>query len=113
MLEHFGPEGEGAALGRLRRMDAATVVEQERALFVGRFTETALVAGAIDVLGFEGAPRHAGEFGDALDVVFGQVDESLLVAAVDAAALAGETDTVFTHGMRGRQMAVWRTDSTM
>ena len=63
----------------------------ERALFIRGLAEPHLVAGAVDVLLLEGLRRHFDELGRTLEIGFGQVDKALLIAAVDAAALAGKS----------------------
>lgn len=71
-------------------MNRAPVTFKERALFVGRLAKPYLVPRAIDILGLEGLRRCPDEFRRALEIGFGQVDETLLVATIDAATLAGE-----------------------
>ena len=71
------------------------MLQQERALFIARLAEPHLMARAIDVFFLEGARRHTREFRGSLEVVFRQVDETVLIAAVDAASLAGEAESVY------------------
>jgi hypothetical protein len=52
------------------------------------------VAGAVDVFLLEGAGGQAHELGGALEVGPGQIDETLLIAAVDASSLACETKRI-------------------
>ena len=80
------------------------MLQKKRALLFSRFTESQLVAGAIDVLFFKRARGHAHEFRAAEEIVLGQVDEARLIATVDAATLAGEAEAV--HILRGCQIAV-------
>jgi hypothetical protein len=87
-------------------MQAATVLQQEGALFFARLAEADLVSGAVDVLFFERGGRHAGELGGALEVVFGQIDETILITAVDTAVLAGEAEPGHFLTLRGCQIAV-------
>jgi len=63
---------------------------QERALFVRRLAEPHLVARAVDILFLEGLGRHPDKLRGSFEVRFGQIDKSLLVAAIDAAALASK-----------------------
>ena len=67
---------------------------QERALFVGRLAEPHLVARTVDVLLLEGFRRHPDELGGPLEISFGQIDKSLLVTAIDAAALASKLEGI-------------------
>ena len=69
ILHQFRPERKRPALRRLRGMDAASMVQKERALLVGRLAESQLVARAIDVFLLERARRHAGELRRARQIV--------------------------------------------
>ena len=98
ILHQFGPKGKCSALGGLGGMQTATMLHQERALFIARLAKPHLMPRAIDVFFLEGARRHAREFGRSFEIVFRQVDETVLVATIDAASLAGETESVdFSH----------------
>ena len=65
---------------------------QERALLIRRLAEPHLVARAVDVLFLESLRRHPNEVRGAFEVRFGQIDKSLLVAAIDAAALTSKAE---------------------
>jgi len=88
---------------------ASTVVaigNQEGTLLFARLSEAHLMAGAIDVLLFKGAGRHADEFGGAKEIGLGEIDESGLIATGDAAGLAGEVDAVHDVYYRGSRMVI-------
>ena len=67
---------------------------QKRALFFRRLAEPHLVTRAVDILVLERSRGQANEFRGALEVGLRQVNEALLVAAVDAPALAGKAQGV-------------------
>lgn len=90
--EDFGPEGVGAALFGLDGVDGTAGGGEEVAVAAAGRTEAQAVAGAVDEAGFEVSRLEAEEGGDAEQIVFGDVDEALLIAAADAAGLAGEAE---------------------
>jgi hypothetical protein len=67
---------------------------QEGTLFVRRLAKPHLVARAVDVLFLKGLGRHPDELRGSPQVFLGEVDVSILVAAVDATALASEPERV-------------------
>lgn len=94
VFDKFWPKGEEAALHRFDRVDAtATFIKKGTLLrFAARFTDTAHVAGAIDVASFEVGLTEAKEAGGATDILFGEVDVAGNLTAFAAAGLAGEAD---------------------
>jgi len=70
------------------------VVLEERALLVGRLAEPHLVASPVDIFRFERTRGKTHESRGALEIRRGEVNEALLVAAVDAPALAGKAEGV-------------------
>ena len=89
-IDELGPEGKGAALGGLRDVNPAAAFEEEVAGGGAGDAEAHAIAGAVDVLAFEGGGRHSEKCGGAYQVGLGEVDEPLLAAAFRTPGLAFE-----------------------
>lgn len=89
-LQELGPEWEQTALRGLGRVDGATAFDQEMALFLLRFAEPKEVAGAINVTALKFRRGEVEVAGGPAEVLLGEVDIALDVAAADAPALARE-----------------------
>jgi hypothetical protein len=90
IADEFRPVGEGAALERFRRVDRAAAFFQKFALSVAGNPEAPLIFGAVDVAEFESFCRHPDVVREARDILFGQVDKTLLFTAFRATGLAGK-----------------------
>lgn len=67
---------------------------EERALFFRRLAEPHLVARPVNIFLFKRPRRHPHEFCGALQVGFGQIDETLLIAAINTPTLAAKAKRV-------------------
>jgi hypothetical protein len=75
-------------------MNAASVALEKRALLVARFAETHLVARPVHIFRFERCRAHASESSGAFQIVLGQINVALLIAAIGAAGLASEANRI-------------------
>jgi hypothetical protein len=71
-------------------MDGAAAVLQKLALRVARYAETTHISRAVNVSPLESLGRHIEESGETRDVLFGKIDEPLLLTTFRAAGLALE-----------------------
>ncbi len=71
-------------------MDGAAAVFQKLALRVARHAEAAHISCAVNVPLLESLGRQIEESGETRDVLFGKIDEPLLLATFCAAGLALE-----------------------
>ena len=88
VIHQFGPEWENPALGRLRRMDPATALDQEVTVRAPRHAQPHTVARAVYVFTLERFRTHPGELGRPQQVRLRQVDKPLLRAAFRTSWLA-------------------------
>jgi len=96
--DQLRPEREGGALGRLHRMDRTAPLPQEVALRASRLAEPQKVPGPVNVLPLEGRRAQPEEGGCPPQVVFGEVDESHLPAALGTTRYARKLE-----GLHGSQ----------
>ncbi len=71
-------------------MHGATAVFQKLALSVARHAETTQIPRAVNVTSLERSQGHTEESGETQDVLFGKIDEPLLLTAFRAAGLTLE-----------------------
>jgi hypothetical protein len=75
-------------------VNSAAVTPQKRALPVARLAEAQLMTRAVHILGLKRPRRHPREYRRPFQIVFRQVHVTLHGAAVNAAALASETNAI-------------------
>jgi len=71
-------------------MHGAAAIFQKLALSMARHAETTHISSAVNVTPFEHLGRHIEEGGETRDVLFGKIDEPLLLTTFRAAGLALE-----------------------
>lgn len=94
-FDQFGPEGEQTALRGFGGVDRAAIWQEEVALTAAGLAKAEQMAGAIQIALFEHCGGEAEETSGAEEVGFGEIDESLDIAAAGTAGLAGETEARF------------------
>jgi hypothetical protein len=75
-------------------VDATSIFEEEMALGAARLAEPEEGLGPVDIARLEIRWRQSHVGCGADEIVFGEVNVSHLIAAVDAVGLTGETETV-------------------
>lgn len=90
VFDEFGPVGEEAALDGFDGVDGTAAGKEEVALCVFGFAQAEAVAGADDVAALKLGWGEGDEACGAEEIVFGEVDPALLLAALGAALDAGE-----------------------
>ncbi len=89
-FHQFRPERKDPALSRLSRMNRTAIGPQEAALRVSGRPQPPKIGGPINELPLKIRGRHAQKRRRSNDIVLGQVNKPLLLAAGDAARLALE-----------------------
>jgi hypothetical protein len=91
VIHQLRPEGKSLTLQGLGRVDGAAIRLQENALHIAGNAEAAQVFRAIDVAALENGWFDLQKGGQAEDIVFSHVDETLLLTTFYAAGLALES----------------------
>jgi hypothetical protein len=88
VAHQFRPERKRSALKRLRLMHGTAAIFQKFALSVPRYPETTHIPRAVNVAPLECLGGDIEESGETWNVLFGKIDEPLLLTTFRAAGLA-------------------------
>src|ERR1035438_7163802 len=88
MVYQLGPEWEDPALGRFRRMDPATALDQEVTVRPPRYAQPHAIPRPVHIFALEGGRSHPHKGGRAQQVRLRQVNKPLLPATFRTSRLA-------------------------
>lgn len=82
---------------RFGRMDGAPAIEEKVALGITGLAQTAKMFGAVNVLLFKSARAHSQVSRGTFEILFGQINETVLFAAIRATWLALKSEAIHTY----------------
>ena len=82
---------------RFSRMNGAPAIDEKVALGIAWLAQTAKMFSAINVLRFKGVRAHSQVSRSTFEILFGQINEALLFAAIRTAWLALKSEAIHTY----------------